>query len=231
MKHQSLMELIEAAEELISREAVQRPSTSGSRVPAMLIELKQRMMRELPDYLASEPDALPDPGASGPRASAMLAKLKERVKRERPEYVNSHQVSSISISNNSSVNVNISIGGNNSINAALQQYNWGLSLLYQNMLKGAEDAFKKVVGFDPKFVGAHSSLGFVYFKQGRLDDAVSEYLAETRLDPKNAQTHYNLASVLHYQGKLDEAKKQYQIAASLGYNAAKEMLAKLEAAK
>jgi tetratricopeptide (TPR) repeat protein len=231
MNSESLLELIEAAEELISRETVQRHSTSGSQVPSMLAELKERVMREYPQYAGSGLEELAKQGIPGSRVSAALKQLKERIQCERQEYSDYSQGSSISISNTASVNVNISIGGNDKRDYALQHYTWGHSLLSQNVLKGAEDAFKKTLEIDPAFIGAHSSLGFIYYKQGRLDESVLEYIAETRLDPRNAKAHYNLASVLHYQQKIDEAKKQYQIAADLGYNSAKEMLAKLGAAK
>jgi len=58
MKYASLLEIIAAAEKLSSGKlpAVQVPDASGSRVPAMLAALRERMRRERHEYLDDNPE-------------------------------------------------------------------------------------------------------------------------------------------------------------------------------
>ena len=56
---------------------------------------------------------------------------------------------------------------------------------------------------------SYACLANLYMGQGRLDDAVENYLKCLRLKP-DAATHVNLGVVLNKQGKFDEAVKQFE---------------------
>ena len=52
---------------------------------------------------------------------------------------------------------------------------------------------------------AHDNLGQVYFKQGRMAEAIGQFQKTLDLKPDFAEAHDNLANVLGAQGKQDEA--------------------------
>ena len=59
---------------------------------------------------------------------------------------------------------------------------------------------------------AHYSLGFALFIQGKLDEAIAEYLTAIRIQPDDATFHDNLCEALGQQGKVDEAIAEFKIA-------------------
>ncbi|MEK6876843.1 MAG: tetratricopeptide repeat protein [Nanoarchaeota archaeon] len=62
---------------------------------------------------------------------------------------------------------------------------------------------------------AHHNLGVVYSKQGRLDEAIREYMTAIKLRPDAPIVHHNLGNVYSKQGRFDEAIKEYMIALRL----------------
>ena len=54
------------------------------------------------------------------------------------------------------------------------------------------------------------SLGYALQKQGRLDDAVSNFQDALSLNPNHLGAHINLADTLLEQGRLDVAIASYQ---------------------
>jgi tetratricopeptide (TPR) repeat protein len=57
---------------------------------------------------------------------------------------------------------------------------------------------------------AHTRLGLVFSKEGRLDEAISQYREALRLKPNNADAHYDLANALCRKKLWDEAIGQYR---------------------
>jgi hypothetical protein len=57
---------------------------------------------------------------------------------------------------------------------------------------------------------AHARLGLVFSKEGRLDEAISQYREALRLKPDDADAHYDLANALYRKGLWDEAISQYR---------------------
>ncbi len=74
------------------------------------------------------------------------------------------------------------------------------------------DTVKKM----PDSQQAHYNLGLVYYGQGRLDEAMKEYLTVLEYNPNNIMAHNNLGNVYDRKGWLDEAIKEYL--AVLKYN-------------
>jgi protein O-mannosyl-transferase len=57
---------------------------------------------------------------------------------------------------------------------------------------------------------AYARLGQVFSKEGRTDEAISQYRQALKLNPDAADTHYNLANALYRKGLLGEAISEYQ---------------------
>ena len=58
-------------------------------------------------------------------------------------------------------------------------------------------------------------LGGVFFKKGRIDEAIEQYQIALRLDPDSAISHYNLGLAFSSKGRTDEAIEQYERALQL----------------
>jgi eukaryotic-like serine/threonine-protein kinase len=63
--------------------------------------------------------------------------------------------------------------------------------------------------------GPNSSLGYVYYVQGRFDDAVAAYQLAIKARPGNATTHWNLADALRHLGRNVDARREYETAREL----------------
>jgi serine/threonine-protein kinase len=61
----------------------------------------------------------------------------------------------------------------------------------------------------------YSSLGYVYYLNGRFEDAVRSYAKAIELRPKNATTHWNLGDAYRRLGRTVEARKAYEDAVTL----------------
>jgi protein O-mannosyl-transferase len=57
---------------------------------------------------------------------------------------------------------------------------------------------------------AHARLGLVLSKEGRLNEAISQYREALRLKPDDADAHYDLANALYRKGLWDEAISEYR---------------------
>jgi hypothetical protein len=57
---------------------------------------------------------------------------------------------------------------------------------------------------------SHARLGLVFNKEGRLDEAISQYREALRLKPDDTDTHFDLANALSRKRMWDEAISQYQ---------------------
>ncbi|MBU0946305.1 MAG: tetratricopeptide repeat protein [Proteobacteria bacterium] len=59
------------------------------------------------------------------------------------------------------------------------------------------------------------SLGWVYFRLGKLDRAIEEILGALKLEPNDPHIYEHLGDIYRQQGKNDEARKAYQKAGEL----------------
>jgi len=61
----------------------------------------------------------------------------------------------------------------------------------------------------------HYNLGVEYMRQGRLDDAVQEFLVELATNPNDPDVHNDLGVTYKRQGRLDDAIREFEIALRL----------------
>lgn len=66
----------------------------------------------------------------------------------------------------------------------------------QNQLKEAENALHKALGFDDKYIPAHTMMGILDWHIGRLGDADKEFRTAISLDPSNGDTNNNYGQFL-----------------------------------
>jgi len=75
----------------------------------------------------------------------------------------------------------------------------------------AEETYRKVVGLAPESVKGHLYLGNIYFSQGRIEEAISQYKKIIELSPKfNIGVHNNLGLAYLELKKVDLAREEFQ---------------------
>jgi tetratricopeptide (TPR) repeat protein len=86
---------------------------------------------------------------------------------------------------------------------------------YENAIEVLNFATHLAAHLQLKSPAVHSVLGDVLLKQGKLDEAVSEFRKAIALDPNNDGYHSSLGFALRAQGKLDEAASECRQAIAL----------------
>jgi len=87
-----------------------------------------------------------------------------------------------------------------------QRWNdFGIGLLLQGDLKGAEAAFQRVTETDPKNPDGWVNIGRVRVQEGNMAGAREVLTKALALSPALARAHFFLARVQRAEGKLDEA--------------------------
>lgn len=80
----------------------------------------------------------------------------------------------------------------------------------QDHLKEAEAALHKALGFDDKYIPAHTMLAILDWRINRLQDADKEFRAAIALEPSNGDTNNNYGKFLCTQGKQQEAMSYFK---------------------
>ena len=91
---------------------------------------------------------------------------------------------------------------------------YGIGLLLQGHLKGAEAIFENVTKMDPGYADGWVNVARARLQEGNLAGAEEMLRAALKIDPRLAKTHFFLGSVLKNDGRYDEALEHLQIAAS-----------------
>ncbi|HKY20600.1 MAG TPA: tetratricopeptide repeat protein [Vicinamibacterales bacterium] len=92
---------------------------------------------------------------------------------------------------------------------------YGIGLLLQGDLKGAEAAFEKVAAMDPAYADGWVNIGRARLQEGNLAGAETVLRRALAIDPKLAKTHFFLGVTLKNDGRYDEALGHLQTAAGL----------------
>jgi len=91
---------------------------------------------------------------------------------------------------------------------------YGIGLLLQGDLKGAEAAFLRVTQADPEYVDGWINVGRVRVQEGNLEGAERVLRAALAMNPRLARIHFFLAMALKGQGRYDEALDHLRQAAA-----------------
>ena len=89
------------------------------------------------------------------------------------------------------------------LDAAQIQTQLGAALMQQGNMKEALDHLQKAIGFDDKYVPAHTMLAILYEHTNQIPQAEREYRVALSVDPKDGGANNNLGYFLchHGQGK------------------------------
>jgi tetratricopeptide (TPR) repeat protein len=95
--------------------------------------------------------------------------------------------------------------------SARERWNdYGIGLLLQGDIKGAEAAFLKVTELDPAYADGWVNVGRARTQEGNMEGAMQVLEKALAVDPKLAKTHYFLAVALKALGRYDEAVAHLQ---------------------
>jgi tetratricopeptide (TPR) repeat protein len=92
---------------------------------------------------------------------------------------------------------------------------YGIGLLLQGDLKGAERAFETVSQLDPKYADGWVNIARARVQEGNTDAAKPVLQRALELNPRLASAHYFLGLALKADGKYAEAYEQFAQAAAL----------------
>ncbi len=92
---------------------------------------------------------------------------------------------------------------------------YGIGLLLQGDLKGAEAAFEKVTHMEPQYADGWVNVGRARLQEGNVAGAEEVLRRALTVDPKLAKTHFFLGVLLKEDGRYDEALEHLRTAAGL----------------
>jgi tetratricopeptide (TPR) repeat protein len=92
---------------------------------------------------------------------------------------------------------------------------YGIGLLLQGDLKGAEAAFLKVSGMDPAYADGPVNVARARIQEGNVTAAIPVLQQALAIDPKLAKTHFFMGSALKTLGRYDEAIDHLRAASQL----------------
>jgi tetratricopeptide (TPR) repeat protein len=91
---------------------------------------------------------------------------------------------------------------------------YGIGLLLQGDLKGAEAAFLKVTQMDPAYADGWVNVGRARVQEGNVEGAEEVLRKALELDPNLAKTHFFLGLTLKARGRYDDALGHLRAAAA-----------------
>ncbi len=92
----------------------------------------------------------------------------------------------------------------------------GLGTYHRNFVwKDEVTLWEDVTRKSPDKARGHNSLGLAYYKQGRVEEAIQEYMTALKLKPDYLEAHQNLGGTYAKQGHLEEAIQEYLTAIRL----------------
>ncbi|MGH9448925.1 MAG: tetratricopeptide repeat protein, partial [Terriglobia bacterium] len=96
----------------------------------------------------------------------------------------------------------------------LRWNDYGIGLLLQGDLKGAERAFRTVTQIDPSYANGWVNVARAMIQEGNTDAAKPLLVRALKLDPRLGSAHYFYGLALKADGKYPEAYDQFAAAAA-----------------
>jgi pentatricopeptide repeat protein len=93
---------------------------------------------------------------------------------------------------------------------ASAHFNLAITFAQAGAFGEAESHFRQALPGKPS-AETHNGLGFVLVRQGREDEAVTEFRKAIAADPHFVPAYNNLAEALVKRGKLEEAEHYYRL--------------------
>lgn len=87
----------------------------------------------------------------------------------------------------------------------------GRSYLNSGNLTKAESEFRKANLKDPNNAEAYFGLGYVLFRQDKLDQAIEQYRKGIALEPDDPDSHYYLGLIYNEKNMQDEAREELKL--------------------
>ena len=91
---------------------------------------------------------------------------------------------------------------------------YGIGLLLQGDLKGAEAAFLKVTAMDPLYADGPVNVARARIQEGNVEAAIEMLDKALKIDPELAKTHFFMGTALKTLGRYDEALTHLRAAAA-----------------
>jgi tetratricopeptide (TPR) repeat protein len=93
---------------------------------------------------------------------------------------------------------------------ALAMQNIAAMYLSDDNLTSAEQFARRAIDRDPQLAKAHTTLGVVFARSRRLDQAAASWTRAVELDPTEFDAMYNLVILLAESGRIGEARRYAQ---------------------
>jgi tetratricopeptide (TPR) repeat protein len=91
---------------------------------------------------------------------------------------------------------------------------YGIGLLLQGDLKGAEAAFLKVTQMEPEYADGWVNVARARIQEGNMEAAETMLRKALEVNPNLAKTHFFLATAIKSMGRYDEALEHLRVAAA-----------------
>lgn len=89
-------------------------------------------------------------------------------------------------------------------------FNLGALLFSQGEAQAAGDAYEQAISLSPRFIQPRFNLGLVYERQGKIDEAIAQWVVvEEHANPENQQERSVLIASLNNRARLQEGRKQF----------------------
>ena len=89
---------------------------------------------------------------------------------------------------------------------------YGIGLLLQGDLRGAEAAFRQVMAIDPTYPDGPVNVARARLQEGDVDTAIPLLELALGLEPRLARAHFFLGTALRALGRYDEAMDHFEVA-------------------
>jgi tetratricopeptide (TPR) repeat protein len=100
------------------------------------------------------------------------------------------------------------------VRGSLSAYQWFQAGLEcdqaDETVAAAEENYRRALEQDPEMAAAHTNLGNICYRTGRVNDARVHYERALNVDPDQPEARFNLANIYEEEGKTEQAIAEYR---------------------